>query len=685
MYMKMMKRLIILFLFFSYGLNAQATQDTTEYLQPTISQMKESRLVVQILDYFHYRDVPLNDSLSSVIFDNYLSALDGNKNYFLAGDIASFEKYRYQLDDDLKNGNLVPVYYIFNIYQKRLINRLEYALAKSKTSFNFNKKEEFVIDREKAEYVNSEEEMDELWRKLLKSQALNLKLSGSDDEKIEQVLTERYERFQSNVEKYNNNDVFQIFMNSVTEGFDPHTNYFTPLNADDFKMASSKSLEGIGATLQQDTDFTKIVELKAGGPAFMSGQINKDDRVVGVAQGADGEMVNVVGWRSDEVAGMIRGAKGTLVRLELLPAGASVGSPTKEVKLVRDKINLDEARAKSEVVEYFEEGRKLKMGIITVPDFYVDGEEMREKPEDYRSTTNDVKRLLEELASENVDGVMLDLRNNGGGALIEAISLSGLFIPEGPIVQVKYPQDRVDVMDDEDQNMLYKGPMNVMINRFSASASEIFAGAMQDYKRGIIVGEQTYGKGTVQRVSGLNEFLREKTDEELGLLKFTMAKFYRVTGSSTQHRGVSPDIAYPSAFSAEEFGESSKPSAMPWDKIEATDFKPLDYVDESLLASLEAKHKERLKQDDTWQEFFFDLEELKKNRERKAISLNFTDRKKEQERLDERRAARVKIGASLSNAETKQEETRALEDIKDPYLKESIRLLADQILLRKKG
>lgn len=683
--MKMMKRLIILLIFFSYGIAAQGMQDTTEYLQPTLSQMKESRLVVQILDYFHYRDVPLNDSLSSVIFENYLAALDGNKNYFLASDIASFEKYRYQLDDDLKSGNLVPVYYIFNIYRKRLINRLEYALAKSKTNFNFDKKENFIIDREKADYSASEEAMDELWRKLLKSQALNLKLSGSDDEKIASVLTERYERFQSNVEKYNNNDVFQIFMNSVTEGFDPHTNYFTPLNADDFKMASSKSLEGIGATLQQDTDFTKIVELKAGGPAFMVGQINKDDRVVGVAQGADGEMVNVVGWRSDEVAGMIRGAKGTLVRLELLPAGASVGSPTKEVKMVRDKINLDEARAKSEVVEYFEDGRRLKMGIITVPDFYVDGEEMREKPEDYRSTTNDVKKLLEELETENVDGVMLDLRNNGGGALIEAISLTGLFIPEGPVVQVKYPQDRVDVMDDEDQSMFYQGPLNVMINRFSASASEIFAGALQDYKRGVIVGEQTYGKGTVQRVSGLNEFLREQTDEELGLLKFTMAKFYRVTGSSTQHRGVSPDIAYPSAFSAEDFGESSKPSAMPWDKIKATDYKALSYVDESLLAALEARHKERLAQDDTWQEFFFDLEELKKNRERKAISLNYTDRKKEQEMLDERRAARVKIGASLTNAETEQAETRALEDIKDPYLKESIRLLADQILLRKKG
>ena len=683
--MKMMKRVFFLLMVFSYGLTAQTAQDTTEYLQPTISQMKESRLVVQILDYFHYRDVPLNDSLSSVIFDNYLAALDGNKNYFFEGDIASFEKYRYQLDEDLRNGNLVPVYYIFNIYRKRLQNRLDYALSKSKSNFNFDKKEEFVIDREEAAYASSEEEMDELWRKLLKSQALNLKLSGSENEKIKEVLTERYERFQSNVEKYNNNDVFQIFMNSVTEGFDPHTNYFTPLNADDFKMASSKSLEGIGATLQQDTDFTKIVDLKAGGPAFLSGQIDKDDRVVGVAQGADGEMVNVVGWRSDEVAGMIRGPKGTLVRLELLPAGVSVGSPTKEVKLVRDKINLDEARAKSEVVEYFEDGRQLKMGVITVPDFYVDGEEMREKPEDYRSTTNDVKKLLKELESEKVDGVMLDLRNNGGGALIEAISLSGLFIDQGPVVQVKYPQNRVDVMDDEDQNMFYTGPLNVMINRFSASASEIFAGAMQDYKRGVIVGEQTYGKGTVQRVSGLNDFLREKTDEELGLLKFTMAKFYRVTGSSTQHRGVSPDIAYPSAFSAEEFGESSKPSAMPWDKIESTDFKPLDYVDESLLASLEAKHKERLQKDDTWQEFFFDLEELKKNRERKAISLNYKIRKKEQEIRDERRAARVKIGGSLTNAETKPDETRALEDIKDPYLKESIRLLADQILLHKKG
>lgn len=684
--MKMMRKLMMFALMILAATASWAERDSTQYLQPTEAHMKEARIIVQILDYVHYRDIDLNDSLSSVIFDNFIQSLDGNKNYFLQSDIKSFEKYRFTLDEDLKRGNLVPAFYIFNIYRNRIQSRLDYALAHAGDKFNFQRNESFLVDREAVPYAKSDEELDELWRKTLKSQALSLKLSGSTDEKIKETLTTRYERFKGNVEKYNSNDVFEIFMNSLTEAFDPHTNYFTPLNAEDFEMNSKKSLEGIGATLQQDNDYTKIVELRPGGPAFKSGEVDKDDRVIGVAQGADGEMINTIGWRSDEVAGQIRGPKGTLVRLELLPAGASAGAQTKIVTLVRDKINLDDAKAKSEVVQMTENGEEYTLGIITVPDFYLNAEEMETNPEDYTSTTNDVKKLINELQSQGVDGVMLDLRNNGGGALFEAINLSGLFIPGGPVVQVRYPQDRKEVLDSDTPEMFYDGPLNVMINRFSASASEIFAGAIQDYKRGVIVGEQSYGKGTVQQVRGLNDFLRQPEDENLGLMKYTIAKFYRVTGSSTQHRGVTPDIEFPAVYSAEEFGESSQPSALPWDKIDPTNFKPLNFVDNTMLSSLRKLHDQRMKQEQDLLDLQFDIEELRKSRDRKEVSLNIDVRKKEQEDLEQRRAARVKVGASLAELDAKEVKDRSLDDIKDPYLKESIRLLADQIhAARKKG
>ncbi len=661
-----------------------AERDTTEFLQPKAEHLKEARLVVQILDYFHYRSTDLEDSLSSVIFDNFLSSLDANKNYFLASDIRSFQKYRFSLDEDLKAGNLVPAYYIFNIYKKRVEARLNYALEHSADKFDFSKDEFYRFDREDAPYAKTSDELDELWHKQLKNQALNLKLSGSDDKKIAEVLKGRYERFQNNVSKYNSNDVFEMFMNSVTEAFDPHTNYFTPLNAEDFRRESSKSMEGIGATLQQDKDYTKIIELRPGGPAFLSGQITKDDRVVGVAQGAEGEMIDVIGWRSDEVAGKIRGAKGTLVRLKILPAGASAGGETKIVNIVRDKIKYDEARAQSKVIEYEENGDKFTLGVITVPDFYLDADGLDAGDKNYVSTTNDVKKLIKEFEEQGVDGVMLDLRNNGGGALFEAINLSGLFLPGGPVVQVKYANGRIEKGNDDDKTMFYDGPLNVMINRFSASASEIFAGAIQDYRRGVVVGEQTYGKGTVQNVRGLNDFMREPTQDKLGLLKYTIAKFYRVTGSSTQHLGVTPDIQFPSAYGGSEFGESSQPSALPWDKIASAQFTPLDFVDKDLISVLNKRHAGRLKTDQSMLDYQYDISVLKEARKLQEVSLNYDKRKKEQDEREQRRASRVKVGDSLSELEASKVKDRSLDDLKDPYLKESIILLAEQIAAKKK-
>ena len=682
--MRNLKRFIVppLLLILAYA-GVQASIVDSVYLQPRSEHLKEARLVVGILNLYHYRDTQLNDSLSSVIFDNYLSSLDGNKNYFIASDIKSFQKYRFEFDNDLKSGNLVPAFYMFNIYQKRVRERLSYALTNASKAFDFTKKENYKYDREEEPYAQNLGELDELWRKVLKSQALSLKLYGSDQAKITKTLTDRYKRFENNVSKYNSNDVFEIFMNSVTEAFDPHTSYFTPLNAQDFRRESSKTMEGIGATLQQDNDFTKIVELRPGGPAFLSGQIDKDDMVVAIAQGAEGEMIDVVGWRSDEVAGKIRGAKGTLVRLTLLPAGSSPGAPTKIVALVRDKIKYDEARAKSEVIQYTENNETLNLGVITVPDFYLDGEELQSGKEDYLSVTNDVKRLIKEMQADGIDGIMVDLRNNGGGSLFEAINLSGLFIPGGPVVQVKYKNGRIDKGNDEDISMFYQGPMNVMINRFSASASEIFAGAMQDYKRGVIVGEQTYGKGTVQNVSGISEFLKDEKDT-LGLIKYTIAKFYRVNGSSTQHLGVSPDIALPSAFDAQEFGESSRPSALKWDQIASANYTPLSYVDRQMTDFLNQGHKSRLTTDQSLVDLQSDIDELKDARSKFVVSLNYESRKQEQEAIEKKRAARVKVGDSLGELDANKVVDRSLDDLKDPYLKESIILLAQQISFGKK-
>lgn len=683
--MKNLKGLLLLPVFLMLQIVAvQANDlDSVKYLQPRSEHLKEAKLVVSILDYYHYRETDLNDSLSSVILDNYLDALDGNKNYFLASDIKSFQKYRFEFDNDLKAGNLVPAFYMFNIYQKRVTERLAFAIANSSKEFDFDKKETYRYDRTEEPYAQNEAELDELWRKVLKSQALSLKLSGSDQEKVTKTLIDRYNRFETNVNRYNSNDVFELFMNSVTEAFDPHTSYFTPLNAQDFRRESSKSMEGIGATLQQDNDFTKIVELRPGGPAFLSGQIDKDDKVIGIAQGAEGEMIDVVGWRSDEVAGKIRGSKGTLVRLELLPAGSSPGAPTKIVNLVRDKIKYDEARAKSEVIQYTENNETLNLGVIKLPDFYLDGEELSSGKEDYLSATNDVKRLITEMQADGIDGIMIDLRNNGGGALFEAINLSGLFIPGGPVVQVKYKNGRIEKGTDDDKTMFYEGPMSVMINRFSASASEIFAGAMQDYKRGVIVGEQTYGKGTVQNVRGINDFLNDEKDT-LGLIKYTIAKFYRVNGSSTQHMGVSPDVALPSAFDAKEFGESSRPSALKWDQIASAKYTPLNYVDSQMLDFLKGSNDERLKTDQSLVDLQSDIADLKTARSKLVVSLNYDIRKVERDNAEKKRAARVKVGASLNELDANKVVDRSLDDLKDPYLKESIILLAEQIAFAKK-
>lgn len=659
--------------------------DAAADLKPNPEQSKVEQLITQILTQGHYRKLALNDSLSSAILTEYVESWDPNRMYFLASDVAGFEKYRNQLDDDLKKGDLQPAYDVFNVFRKRFNERMTYVNSVAGQKFDFSKDETYDLNREKAPYPKTAAEANSLWHKAVKSQALNLKLAGRSDDEIAKSLNDRYDRLGGNFAKFNSEDVFSAYINSFSASIDPHTNYFSPASSANFKIDMSNSLEGIGATLSTDRDYTKVMDIIAGGPAFKSKQLLKGDNIIGVAQGAKGEMVDVIGWRIDEVVKLIRGAKGTTVRLQILPAGTTAGTATpKEITLVRDKIKIEEQAAKKEIVPVTQNGKNYKMGVITIPSFYLDYEAAQKGEKDYASTTKDVRRLLGELTAQKVDGVIIDLRNNGGGSLSEAIELTGLFIPDGPVVQVRNANGSVEVGEDPDPSEAYAGPLAVMINRFSASASEIFAGAIQDYKRGVIVGEQTYGKGTVQNLVPLRKFVPD-AKEDLGEVKLTIAKFYRVTGSSTQHRGVTPDIEFPSQFSAKEFGESSQPSALPWDQIAGTKFKPTNHVTGASITKLEGNYQKRLATEPDLKELSQNVADLKKLRDDSVISLQESTRAKERVQLEKKLTAteNAELPDEDASAQTNKTDSANSPDgktekkPKDTYLKEGTRVMAD--------
>jgi carboxyl-terminal processing protease len=472
-----------------------------------------------------------------------------------------------------------------------------------------------------------------------------------------------------------------LYMNVFTEAFDPHTNYFLPITSDNFMIGMSQSLEGIGAKLQTENEYTKVAEIIVGGPAYKSKLLFANDKIVGVAQGKDGPWVDVIGWRIDEVVKLIRGPKDTVVRLQVFKADASPGSVPVEIVLVRDKVKIEEQAPKKEVISLLRNNKQYKIGIITVPSFYLDFEGEQQGDPDFKSTTKDVKKLLSELKQENIDGVIVDLRNNGGGSLAEAVNLTGLFIPDGPVVQIRNATGHIEVQKDEDKDLYYDGPLEILINRFSASASEIFSGAIQDYKRGVIIGEQSYGKGTVQNLLDLQRFINSGELEKPGELKMTLAKFYRVNGSSTQLKGVTPDIPLPSAFSAQEYGESSEPSALPWDLIQATKFQPTNFLDNELMNDLLIKHQIRMKTDSEFVDLSLDIEQLKIASQKKEISLNFDQRKIEQQKEDTLQVARTKLTGTISEGDIPKELKKDIE-IRDPYLKESLNVIADWLSYR---
>jgi len=657
-------------------------KDTLQTLQPKSYYSEENQLINTILTRYHYRKFRLNDSLSSVIFDRFIKALDYNRSYFLNSDIENIEKYRNTFDDDLKAGNLNPAFEIFNLYKQRVNERVDYVNGILEEEFDYSIDESFRTNREEAEWSADMHEINEIWRKRVKNDALNLKLSGKDWSSSVETLRKRYENIRRAVNQYNDEDVFQLVMNSYTESIDPHTNYLSPNVSDNFKIDMRRSLEGIGAQLQTEDEYTKVADLIPGGPAFKSKLLHRNDKIIGVAQGEDGEMVDVIGWRITDVVQLIRGPKGTVVRLQILPAEEGAKAVAKEIKLIREKVTLEDQSAKKDIMEIEQNNHSYKFGVITIPAFYIDFEEQQKGVRNYKSTTRDVRKLIKELQEEKVDGILIDLRNNGGGSLSEAVQLTGLFIKEGPVVQVKNSDGSVDVNEDPSPDIEYSGPLVVLVNKFSASASEIFSGAIQDYGRGLIIGEQTYGKGTVQNLIDLNKLMNESSDD-LGQVKLTIAKYYRVTGGSTQNLGVIPDISFPSAIDSKEFGESSEPSALPYDQINSTDFTKAGNL-KNLLSELIRKHRERLKDNPEYDLLLEDIEEMKSQRENKIVSLNEEKRKKEKEELEEKRFQRENERRSKQGLKLleKGEKVTDEENKKSDFLlDEGANILADLISL----
>ncbi len=630
------------------ALSTNSALDQASFLHPEQRHEKIGAIVTQFIEQSHYNHVAVDDELSSRVLDLFIESLDRNRLYLLQGDIEYFETYRYDLDDMVRNKPLDPVFEMFQVYQTRVRERLEYAMQQLETEPDFTVDEEYQFDRTEEPWARSSAELDEIWRKRVKNEALNLALEDEPWEKIHDVLSKRYSGYLKRLNQVNNDDVFERFMNAFAHTLDPHSSYLSPRNSEEYRIQMSLSYFGIGASLQTEDDFVKIAGIIPGGPAAADGRLKPEDRITGVAQGADGEMVDVIGWRLDDVVELIRGPADSVVRLEIIPANSLPGSPKKFVDLTRGQVKLEEQAAKSEIIKVPRDGREWSIGVIDVPSFYRDYPALSRGDKDFTSTTKDVRRLIGELESEGIDGLVIDLRGNGGGHLTEATALSGLFIDNGPVVQLRNANGRISRLDDPDPvaRVAYNGPLAVLVDRYSASASEIFAAAIQDYARGVIVGQQTFGKGTVQNLYSLDQYLRSEDDKGFGQLTLTIGKYYRVTGESTQHRGVDPDISLPSYINAEIIGESVRDSALPWDTIATTRFragKPLDTTIESLTVT----HAERAKDDPNYR---YQLDMIRTAEEvaaRKTLSLNLEARRAEREqdlndrlaRENERRAA----------------------------------------------
>lgn len=578
-----------------------------------------SKRITRRFEKSHYKQFQLDDEFSAAVFDRYLETLDFNRLFLTQKEVNALSKWRLSLDEQLRSGDTSAAYDIFNVSLRSRFERYKYALTLLDNEITFDENEEMVIDRSELPWAKDDAELNELWRQRVKNDALNLKLAGKTWPEIKETLSKRYNSALKRLTQTKSEDVFQIYLNAFAREVDPHTSYLSPRNAEQFQSEMNLSLEGIGAVLQAEDDFTVIRSLVAGGPASKSKKLSPGDRIIGVGQDKE-KVVDVIGWRLDDVVQLIKGPKGSKVLLQILPDGANAKSYT--VTLVRDKIRLEDRAVKSEVIQQ----GKNKIGVISVPSFYV-------------GLAEDTKKEIAKLKADKVAGIVMDLRNNGGGALSEASALTGLFIENGPVVQVRDSYGRVKVNSDSDNAVSYKGPLTVLINRYSASASEIFAAALQDYGRAVILGEQSFGKGTVQQHRSLNH-IYDLFDKPLGHVQYTIQKFYRIDGGSTQHLGVVPDIAFPTAVDPSETGESVEDNALPWDSISPAAYQSSDTL-KKIVPALDQNHQQRIKNDAEFGFILSDIAEYKAEKDKNVISLSEKIRISEQQDADKKRLARL--------------------------------------------
>ncbi len=673
-------------------------------LRPTTQHEIIAKEVANLLENVSYKKATMNDSLSNIIYNNLIETIDPGKNYLLQSDIDDFQQYKNSISQDFRKGDLTSTFYIFSKYVDRYLQAMNYALVQIDAVHDFTLDENYTSFREKLPWFRTAAEVKDQWRKRVKYDLLNLKLASTDSAKFDldkskESLRSRYNNLISQIKKTNANDAFQVIMTSFTDAVDPHTNYFNPSLAQGFNESMSNTLEGIGAQLQMENEMVTIKMIIAGGPAFKEKSLQINDRIVAVAQG-NGEFEDIIGWRLDAAVAKIKGKKGTVVRLKVLPAGAALSTPPKTVTLTREKIVLSEESAKRKIQTVKgTDGKAYKVGIIDLPKFYIDFEAVRRGDPDYKSTTRDVRLIIDSLKRDGVDAIVMDLRNNGGGSLVEAVELTGLFIDKGPVVQVRDTRNRVQVDSDEEPGLAWEGPFGVIINRFSASASEIFAGAIQDYGRGVILGSTSYGKGTVQSAVDMSRFISATNKilikaagnndpdtpngaPEFGQINITMGKFYRINGSSTQHKGVTPDVTFPTQYTAEKFGESSEPSALPWDQIKPTNFSKIRELT-GTNSKLEALHKARVQKSPAYSFLLEDIEEFNRAEQMPSVSLNEAELKAEREK--NRLKLRDRINKQLAfEGKPLWEEGQPQPKIEyDFVLDESAKIMVDFINLKK--
>jgi carboxyl-terminal processing protease len=662
-------------------------------LKPLKQQEQAAHLSAQFLARFGYRPVPLDDALSARILNRFIESLDPERVFFLQADIDKFKADSTAIDDAIKREDLQIPFSIFDLFEQRVVDRMTYARNLLKQDIDFSVQESYSLLRDKEPWPQSEAERNELWRKRVKSDWLRLKLGGKTDAAIRDTLDKRYQNALQRAYQSKSDDVFQSFMDAYTNSIDPHTDYFGATASADFDISMKLSLVGIGAVLQERDDYTTVRELVPGGPAQLSGQLAVGDRITGVGQGEKGTIKEVVGKRLDEIVQMIRGKKNSVVRLDILPADAGADGIHRTVRLVRDKISLEKQAARKAVLSIKDGDAIRKIGVITLPAFYEDFEARRQGDKDYRSASRDVTRLLNELKQDKVDGVLIDLRDNGGGSLSEAIDLTGAFVGKGPVVQQRHADGKIEVESDDLPAPVWTGPLGVLINRGSASASEIFAAAIQDYGRGVIIGEPSFGKGTVQTVANLDE-VANNSKPKFGELKLTVAQFFRVNGGTTQLRGVTPDITFPGLSDLKNFGEASYDNALPWTQIKPAGYVPAGNIQTS-LQTLQKRHDDRVKGDPDFQRFVEDIAELKAQREKGVVSLNEAERRKELAARDKRLASRneqddadPRSDDGLQSNERSLSADIAIENArknsKDVLLNEAAAILADQADLQKR-